>query len=203
MSPLSVVKVGGSLCADPGRLAGLLAALAEGVHGRCVIVPGGGAFADAVRAAQAREGFVDAVAHRLALDAMARMATSFREIEPRLVRCATLPSPLCGGRESAGGVLENEALVWDPTPLKAGRPDIPETWDVTSDSLALWLARETGAARCVLVKSADPPPGRSAAELARLGLVDAAFPAFAARFAGCIELWGPAGVATLPDRIAA
>ncbi|WP_375454375.1 uridylate kinase [uncultured Methylobacterium sp.] len=203
MSPLSVVKVGGSLCADPGRLAGLLAALAEGVHGRCVIVPGGGAFADAVRTAQAREGFDDAVAHRLALDAMARMAASFREIEPRLVRCAALSLPRRGGRESAGGVLENEALVWDPTPLKAGHPDIPETWDVTSDSLALWLAAAVGAGRCVLVKSTDAPSGRSPAELARLGLVDAAFPAFAAAYAGAIEVWGPDGAVRLAHRIAA
>lgn len=94
-------------------------------------------------------------------------------------------------------------LVWDPARLKSGHPEIPETWDVTSDSLALWLARETGAARCVLVKSAAAPRDRSPAGLARLGLVDAAFPAFAARFAGRIELWDPSGVATLVDRIAA
>ncbi|WP_375462487.1 uridylate kinase [uncultured Methylobacterium sp.] len=241
MRPLAVVKVGGSLRADPARLSGLLAALADGVHGRCVIVPGGGAFADAVREAQRRDGFDDSVAHRLALDAMGRMAKVFHAIEPRLSLRSVVPaalSPLRGrvalasarvgrgerpfrttrsphptrfagpplphrGEGKARSLAQHETVVWDPALLKAGHPDIAETWDVTSDSLALWLARGIGAARCVLVKSADAPSGRSPADLARLGLVDAAFPAFAARFAGCIELWGPAGIATLPDRIAA
>jgi aspartokinase-like uncharacterized kinase len=52
----AVVKVGGSLEADPHRRRALLTALADGVLGRCIVVPGGGTFAGAVRAAQAREG---------------------------------------------------------------------------------------------------------------------------------------------------
>ncbi|GJE60058.1 hypothetical protein MPOCJGCO_2168 [Methylobacterium trifolii] len=218
-----MIKLGGSLLAEPGRLRGWLAAIADGAHGPCLVVPGGGPFADAVREAQAALGFADSLAHRLALDAMGHMAEAFCGIEPRLYRSAGLSSPLRGRAEGgcgAGGVLavpseppppltpprkgEGKAIpVWDPAALREGRPDIPETWDVTSDSLALWLARETGAARCVLVKSADAPPGRSPAELARLGLVDAAFPAFAARFAGAIALWGPSGVVPLGERAAA
>ncbi len=73
-----VVKVGGSLLADVPRLRDLLAALADGTQGACAIVPGGGPDADAVRAAQAAEGFSDAEAHRRALDAMGRTALRFR-----------------------------------------------------------------------------------------------------------------------------
>lgn len=182
---LTVVKLGGSLLADPERLRARLRRLASGVEGPCLIVPGGGPFADAVRTAQGALGFDDGLAHRLALDAMGRMAEVFLDLEPGLARCATsLPPPSAGGG--------NAARVWDPSSLRAGHPDIPESWDVTSDSLALWLARQVGAAGCILVKSLAPPPGTGPAEWARLGLVDAAFPAFAARYRGTIRIEGPA-----------
>ncbi|WP_342162791.1 uridylate kinase [Methylobacterium sp. SD21] len=187
----SVVKVGGSLLADGARLRAVLAGLAAG--SRCVIVPGGGPDADAVRADQAREGFSDAQAHRLALDAMGRTAARFLAIEPRL---ALDTSPWDGARDET-------ALVWDPALLRAGHPDIPETWDVTSDSLALWLAARLGAPSCTLVKSADAPAGCDADMLSRLGLVDVAFPAFARCFRGTIVIDGPGGPVPIPSRRAA
>ena len=77
--------------------------------------------------------------------------------------------------------------------MTLGRPEIPESWSVTSDSLAAWLAGTLGAGALVLVKSADPPPGPlAAADLARRGLVDLAFPGFLAK-AGCAAWYlGPA-----------
>ena len=65
-----VVKLGGSLGAA-GTLALWLAAVREHGGGRAVIAPGGGAFADAVRVAQRRDGFSDVAAHRMAILAMA------------------------------------------------------------------------------------------------------------------------------------
>jgi aspartokinase-like uncharacterized kinase len=178
---ISVIKIGGSLEADPHRRRALLTEIADGACGRCIVVPGGGTFAGLVRAAQAREGFSDAEAHRRALDAMSDAAGILRGIEPRLVH--TL--------EPWAEIATATARVWNPRLLRAGHPDIPETWDVTSDSLALWLAGRIAARRCVLVKSVDAPPGGDAAALASGGLVDAAFPAFAARYGGPIEIWGP------------
>jgi aspartokinase-like uncharacterized kinase len=150
----AVVKVGGSLEADPHRRRALLTALADGLLGRCIVVPGGGTFAGAVRAAQAREGFSDAEAHRRALDAMSEAAGIFRGIEPRLMQS------LEPWTEAAPALVR----VWNPRRLRAGHPDIPETWDVTSDSLALWLAAQVQAERCVLVKRpvlTMPPPWRA------------------------------------------
>ncbi|SFG95182.1 uridylate kinase [Methylobacterium gossipiicola] len=188
-SHLTVVKIGGSLVSDADRLRAVLSGLAAGKDGPCVVVPGGGAFADAVRASQTALGFDDALAHRLALDAMGRMAEVFRALEPRLHRAATW--------EDAAAILARGGTpVWDPVALKAGSPDIPETWAVTSDSLAVWLATQWGAPRCVLVKSTDRPPGATLPDLARLGLVDAACPDFAGRYPGTIEIRGPGGSGT-------
>ncbi|MFH6783940.1 MULTISPECIES: amino acid kinase family protein [Methylobacterium] len=189
---LTVVKVGGSLVADRARLCRVLGALADGADGRVVVVPGGGGLADAVRAAQGALGFPDPLAHRLALDAMAAMARIFAALEPRL-GVTQDPAPAL----AAGAVP-----VWDPSALKAGRPEIPETWDVTSDSLALWLAAHLGAGACLVVKSVDARPGAGPAELARAGLVDGAFPGFASRFAGRIVLRGPGGDRPCRERIA-
>ncbi|SDA18689.1 Uncharacterized kinase [Methylobacterium sp. UNC378MF] len=188
-----VIKIGGSLEADPHRRRALLTAIAEGAHGRCIVVPGGGAFADSVRTAQAQERFGDAEAHRRALDAMSEAAGIFRGIEPRLVQSL----------EPWAEIASARIRIWNPRRLRAGHPDIPETWDVTSDSLALWLAAQVRAECCVLVKSVDAPPGRSAAALAEDGLVDAAFPRFAAGFGGVIEIWGPNGRVAVETRATA
>ncbi len=179
---LTVVKVGGSLLADRDRLRAVLAAGVEA--GPVAVVPGGGPFADAVRRAQASLGFEDGLAHRLALDAMGRMAEIFRALEPRLPVSASLDA-------LAGALRAGRSGIWDPAALKAGHPDIPESWAVTSDSLALWLATRLGAARCILEKSAPAPAGADPAALAACGLVDAAFPRFAAAFPGTILVRGP------------
>ena len=186
-APLTVVKVGGSLVADPPRLRAVLADVAAGREGAAVIVPGGGPFADAVRTTQAALRYDDALAHRLALDAMARMAEVFRAVEPRL-------APPCDADAIPAAVRAGTVPVWSPTALKAGVAGIDETWSVTSDSLALWLALRLGAARCVLVKSAPAPAGEDPEALARRGLVDAAFPGFAAGFSGAIEIRGAGAV---------
>jgi aspartokinase-like uncharacterized kinase len=216
-----VVKVGGSLLGDPPRLRNLLARLADGAEGACVIVPGGGPDADAVRVAQSREGFSDAEAHRRALDAMGRTAERFRAMEGRLVvsHAPWAVEPLTGDGEVAEALSpkagrgddaaarrppeETTALVWNPSLLRAGHPDIPETWDVTSDSLALWLATRMNAPVCTLVKSADAPAGAAPEALARAGLCDAAFPAFARRYRGAIVIQGPAGPVPVLTRRAA
>ncbi|MBY0254721.1 MAG: uridylate kinase, partial [Methylobacterium organophilum] len=146
-----------------------------------------------VRAAQARERFGDAEAHRRALDAMSDAAGIFRGIEPRLVQSL----------EPWAEAAPARIRIWNPRALRAGHPDIPETWDVTSDSLALWLAARVRAERCALVKSVDAPPGLDPAALARDGIVDAAFPGFAAGYGGTIEIWGPHRRVAVETRAAA
>ena len=67
-----VVKLGGSVVRSPELLAWLDAIANAQVP--IVVVPGGGALADEVRACQSRLGFGDASAHRMALLAMDQLA---------------------------------------------------------------------------------------------------------------------------------
>jgi aspartokinase-like uncharacterized kinase len=147
--------------------------LADG-GGAVVIVPGGGPFADQVRALQKRQRFDDAAAHHMALLAMEQYGRMLAALEPRLLPAASRAEV---GRARRAG----RAAVWMPTRMVLADPAIAASWDITSDSLAAWLAGKLGAARLVLVKSVAVTNGATAADLARRGIVDPAFPAYLGR----------------------
>src|SRR5271170_5164554 len=83
-----VLKIGGSLAAG-ASLPGWLATLSAG-RGHTVVVPGGGAFADAVRSEQQRLRFSDRAANRMALLAMEQYALVLADLVPDLVPCRAL-----------------------------------------------------------------------------------------------------------------
>ena len=169
---LRVVKLGGSLHDSP-LLHDWLDALAR-AGGRIVLVPGGGPFADAVRAAQGRLDFSDATAHRMALLAMEQYGLLLCDLNPGLRPAA---SPQAITEIVARGLTP----VWLPSAMCRGVRDVPENWSVTSDSLAAWLAHHLGAEALALVKYGK----NDATDIQALvdsGRVDSHFPEFTARF---------------------
>ena len=165
-----VVKLGGSH-AFSQHLTAWLDALAQAA-GRVVIVPGGGPFADAVRAAQPQIGFDDRAAHRMALLAMEQYACAL----------ASLRAPFVMAHTAAGlktSLRDGKVPVWAPSRMALRAKDVPWSWDVTSDSLAAWLAGVLRAKLLLLVKSIAPPATSTcASDLSARGVVDAAFPRF-------------------------
>lgn len=166
-SDIIVVKLGGSLAGSSG-LVGWLDALAA-CGGRVVVVPGGGPFADAVRNAQPAMGFGDETAHQLALLAMEQYGRALAASRSGFV--------VAGSREAIEQALAaGDVPIWSPVEMAPQASDIAASWDVTSDSLAAWLAGHIGAAELLLIKHgafADEP--MSAADLAARGVVDRAF----------------------------
>ncbi|WP_159729013.1 aspartate kinase [Methylosinus sp. Ce-a6] len=142
-----VVKLGGSLCAAPA-LRDWLSALRR-YAGPLTIVPGGGPFADAVRRAQETLRFSDAAAHEMAIMAMEQYGRALIDLEPDLVGAST-------PREAAAAHERGKAALWRPVAMTRAAPQIPASWDMTSDSLAAWYAHEAGADALLLVKSVDP-----------------------------------------------
>ncbi len=140
-----VVKVGGSLETAPG-LRDLLALLVDYGRSRIVIVPGGGRFAERVRTIQAESGLDDMTAHVMAIQAMKQYAEVLCGLNSNLRPASHTDEIDAVNRTSA-------IPVWLPGKLLAGQPDIPAGWQVTSDSLALWLAGEINAEALILVKS--------------------------------------------------
>jgi aspartokinase-like uncharacterized kinase len=163
-----VVKLGGSVVRT-GELAAWLEAIAA-ARVPIVVVPGGGALADEVRACQSRLGFGDAAAHRMALLAMDQLAWAVAGLRQGFTVGAS-------EAELRDALARGSVAVWAPYALIAGRACIEQSWRLTSDSLALWLAARIGAARCYLIKSIvrPKPPRLSARQLARDGVVDEAF----------------------------
>jgi aspartokinase-like uncharacterized kinase len=172
-----VVKLGGSLH-DAPALRAWLRRLVDVPGPPRVVVPGGGPFADAVRGLQPRLGFGEDTAHRMAILAMQQYGLHLLELEPRLALA-----------ETEAELRAATAAIWLPWRLAGLEPDLPPSWDVTSDSIACWLAARLGAEMLLLVKSAPLPEGDQAvAALVASGLLDAAFPGFARTFAGAIAL---------------
>jgi aspartokinase-like uncharacterized kinase len=189
---LTVVKVGGSFARSP-RLADIAAALVQG-GGRAVVVPGGGPFADCVRREQGRIGYDDHAAHKMALFAMAQFGTLLISRDPRLV-------PATGPDGIQRALADKRVPVWLPLSLLGGNPAIPETWDMTSDSLAAWLAGQLKAQRLIFLKRAAP---RSTAlpELVAKGVLDPLVPRFLAAASAEAWLCGPRDLARLGAALA-
>jgi aspartokinase-like uncharacterized kinase len=127
-------------------LKGWLDALVQFGDGKVVIVPGGGVFADAVRDAQAETGIDDATAHQMAVVAMDQYATLMTGLNVDLVMAAS-------ELEIAEHGCQHRAIVWKPSPMVLADKNLPMNWDLTSDSLAAWLATKLNAKHLLVVKS--------------------------------------------------
>jgi dihydroneopterin aldolase len=182
---LLVAKLGGSLADSPQR--DLWLAAFEAARNPLIVVPGGGPFAREVRAAQIRTGFDDVEAHRRALHAMERFGALLADYSSRFVLAASRPdlaATLAGGR----------VAVWLPSAMALAAPEIPASWDATSDTLAAWLARACGARDLLLVKSCDVSPPVSLRARAAAKIIDPLFPDFAARSGARVHIAGPAAL---------
>ncbi len=130
-SPALVVKVGGSLLSHTPRIVPVLIASPRPI----LVVPGGGLFADAVRQAWVADG----AAHWMAIAAMEQYGWMLASQGMATTRRLKLPTKTC--------VLLPYCMMRQEDPL-------PHTWDVTSDTIAAWVAGTLGAELLVL-KSAD------------------------------------------------
>ena len=188
-----VVKIGGS-CAfslDLQKWAARVAACA----GRVVIVPGGGPFADAVRSAQPKMGFDDRAAHLMAMLAMEQFGRALASFDGRL----TLADSTASLRR---GLRERRVPVWLPSRMSMRSTAIPASWEVTSDSLAAWLAGKVRARRLLLMKQVElPRKPASADDLAERGIVDALFPQFLRSSGVAAFVLGPADHMAVADAI--
>jgi 5-(aminomethyl)-3-furanmethanol phosphate kinase len=187
-SRLAIVKLGGSHATGPHLKNWLTAIAAEA--GSIAIVPGGGPFADAVRTAQASIGYDDRAAHSMALMAMAQFGCALQSLNPALT--------LTASRSEILRALEDRKVpVWSPEPM-ARSSALPETWDLTSDSLAAWLAGALGAGHVLLLKHGHfDTETVDAHDLAARGVVDPLFPRYLKESGARAWLAGPTDSARL------
>jgi len=175
---LTVIKVGGSLFDWPELPVRLETFF--GVHfpvagaERPMLIAGGGAAADLVRDLDRIHHLGDETAHHLALHAMDLSALLLSAIVPGAHRVDSF--------ESVAGAWAN-GLVPVLAPFRtvcaidqAGPDPLPASWDVTSDTIAAWIAVYVKASRLILLKSTSLGRHVTLHEAARAGLVDPLFP---------------------------
>jgi 5-(aminomethyl)-3-furanmethanol phosphate kinase len=167
-TPLTVVKVGGSLY-DLPDLAERLNDFIDGLSStRVLLVPGGGAAADVVRELDRVHHLGDEVAHWIALRAASLNAHFLQALLPG-------SRQVCHPREQLAGVAGIlDALVFAERD-EASADALPHDWSVTTDALAARAAVVGGATRIILLKSVDWPT-RTCLQDAAAGYVDAMFP---------------------------
>ncbi len=140
-----VLKLGGSLLHHaPAHARALLAIEALAHTRRVLVVPGGGPFADVVRELDHDLALGDDLAHWLAIGAMDLHA---RLVAARLSRALIVHGPSEIASAPPGRVLVLAALSW----MRKADP-LPHTWDVTSDSIAAWIAGELRAAQLLVLR---------------------------------------------------
>jgi aspartokinase-like uncharacterized kinase len=171
-----VIKLGGSLSRSD-TLINCLKVVEKNYQGRAVvIVPGGGAFADQVRLAQQRWKFDDTTAHHMAVLAMQQMALMFKGLKPDFA----IANSIAAIQEHT---TEKKIVIWSPNIIELDNAGIQASWDISSDSLAAWLAKTLLATELILIKSVVIDVGLSLYQLAEQHIVDKAFCDFVAQAA--------------------
>jgi 5-(aminomethyl)-3-furanmethanol phosphate kinase len=151
--PLLVVKVGGGLLARKGSLDEVGQALAlTAKHRALVVIPGGGPFADLVREFDRHHGLSPSAAHWMAILGMDQYAYAIADHTPGARVVHDLAGIQLAHRKGALPVLA-------PHRWLSAADELPHTWEVTSDSLAAYLATLIGAEELVLVKPAEGGEG--------------------------------------------
>ena len=164
-----VMKVGGSLFDLPDLRERLRSVLAPLEGAKVLLVPGGGAAADAIRAFDHLHGLGEEVAHWLAIRAMSLHAHFLRA----LLLDARIVSEISELNECASGLYILDAFPVIQNDEK--RPDhLPHSWEVTSDALAARVAMLANARELLMLKSVAWP-GCDWDEAARAGVVDKFF----------------------------
>ncbi len=144
----AVVKVGGSLAEDPANLKRLcqeLSLLAK-TH-RILIVPGGGKFADTIRKLDKTFSLSNTVAHKMAVLAMDQYGLLLFDIAPNSYVSHSLTEIV----NSAGGMLP----IFLPSTFMFREDPLEHSWDVTSDTIAAYIAGSLQAEKLILVTDVD------------------------------------------------
>lgn len=148
MSLDAVLKVGGSLSRGPGLEALCHEISHLGERHPLLVVPGGGQFADQVREAYRRYELDETAAHHMALLAMDQFGYLLNRLIAGSALAADLPSA-CRTAESG-----HVAVLLPSSPVIHADP-VPHSWQVTSDSIAAWVAQQAHCRRLVLLKDVD------------------------------------------------
>ena len=165
---MKVIKLGGSLMKDSAVLIDCLNTIEQKYIDKIVLVPGGGVFADQVRSVQQQWGFNDQIAHQMALISMHQMALLFKSIQKSFVLASSIS-------DVQQELSKHSVVIWMPDLEELNAFGVEASWNISSDSLAAWLAEQLTATELILVKSAEIPLKLDIRQMQELKILDQAF----------------------------
>jgi aspartokinase-like uncharacterized kinase len=155
------VKLGGSLLDLPDLTQRLQDVALMLMPSKMLLIPGGGMAADCIRSLDQQFGLTPEQAHQTAIEAMKFNAELLARLNPEFCIVADLNEALRAWENGRLPVLNASAFLrHQQQPGGGERGDsgvlLPASWDVTSDSIAAWVAARCGAMALVILKSCDP-----------------------------------------------
>lgn len=141
------IKIGGSLYDSP-YLVEWLNVIDQYSSTKIVIIPGGGPFANQVRRADEKYHLSPIHSHNMAVMAMQQYGTILASLCPNMKPANAL--------NKIHEVWENSKVaIWEPYRMVSEECELDKTWDVTSDSLSVWLSSKLNLKKLLLIKSSD------------------------------------------------
>jgi aspartokinase-like uncharacterized kinase len=143
------IKIGGRLLSYSEELRNLMEALDKlSKSFQLLIIPGGGTFANIVRKVYNQLKFSETVAHWMAILAMDQYGFLLSNLSENAVITSSLDEIKENSREDRLQIFLPFRVLYEQDPLE-------HSWDVTSDSIALYIASLIDAESLILVKDVD------------------------------------------------
>ena len=165
-----ILKLGGSLLTFPQLLDHVMQTVSALRPAPVLIIVGGGTEAELIRQLDQQFGLSAEKAHWDAIAAMTCNAEQLTRLQASLKMVTNRDQAAKVWAADAVAVLDAFTFLQQEQP--AGRSDVlPASWDVTSDSISLWVANHWPAQRLILAKSCDPASLQTD-ELLKCGSID-------------------------------
>lgn len=174
-----IIKLGGSLLAKGRELVLFLGDYAETNALAIVILPGGGPFAEVVREFSDQNAISDDAAHWMAVLAMHEYGFFLADDNPEIPVVESIDE------------IQNAGPICIVLPYKILKDDdsLPHTWEVTSDTIAAFVAEKLGEKSFIKVTDVDGMLDEDGSLITRIhaedmvekghkGCVDAELPGF-------------------------
>ncbi|MFX1389716.1 MAG: hypothetical protein ACFE9Z_06625 [Promethearchaeota archaeon] len=146
----AIFKIGGKILENIENLNSTISQFKqlniEKLLNKIILIPGGGSFANFIRKVYSELKFTEEIAHWMGIISMNYNGLELKNKFPEL------------------DIIENfnklkksdkSIIVFLPYEFLKEQDKLPHSWDVTSDSIAILLAKELGLKECFLIKDVD------------------------------------------------
>ena len=172
------IKIGGSLLGNK-KLTHFLKLIVKQKK-RCVLIPGGGIFADTVRQQQRKLKFDNLTAHNLSVLSMLQVGYI---LQSKITNYCEIISNV----DQLSYSKNHNVYIWNPEQEICRKKNTHTNWDMTSDTIALKVSKQINSNILIIVKSCEISSEKAkieflklnvdtAIKLSKINVLDKAFP---------------------------